>query len=90
MLPLLNDVERVKSLQYRTQGRKTTHYPEVETTEEIYFATKHALPTFGWCYHIVGKDLELFDDADLSNTPKTEKNIHICISCLDYGLKLPL
>lgn len=53
-------------------------------------AAKTSLLAFKWCYHIMGKDLELYDNVDLSRTPKAKNKIRICIGYLEYGLRLPL
>lgn len=54
----------------------------------MHLAAKTTLLAFRWCYRIIGKDLELFDNTDQSCTPKAEKNIKICTGYLDYGVKL--
>lgn len=62
---------------YKTWARKIAHDLEGEITDNMCLAAKIALRSFRWCYHIVGKDLELFDNVDLSHTLKAEKNIQI-------------
>lgn len=70
-------------------GKKTTHYPEVEITDDIHLSAKIILPAFRWRDRIVSKDLEFFDNTDLTQTQKTKKNIQICTGYLYYELKLP-
>lgn len=65
------------------------HYPEVDIIEEIWIEVRTTQPAFRWHYYITGSELELYDNADLNRVPKAIKNIKICFSYLDYGLRLP-
>lgn len=47
-------------------------------------------PSFRWNYYIEGYELELYDNAELTNVPKANWNIRIHTSFLDYGLWLPI
>lgn len=55
---------------YKTWAKKTANYIEVDITEDMHPMAKTTLPIFRWRYCIIGKDLDLFDNTDLTPTPK--------------------
>lgn len=73
---------------YKIWVWKTTNYLEVKITDEMHLATKTTLPTFRWCYCVMGKDLDLYNNANLSWTPKAKNYIIICTGYFDYSLRI--
>lgn len=69
---------------YKTWVRKL-----VDITDEMRVAARTSMLAFRWRYYIGGSNLEFYDDVNLNRVPKADKNIKICSSYLDYGLRLP-